>query len=312
MISSVFGKTKPVNYILVLCALTLLYACALFLRFQREISLDTLPMDVLGISALLLSVLLVNFIVQRNQLTGSHSYTSYFFALLVLLFPESLLDRHALVANLFLLLAMRRLISLKSLRNVKGKIFDGALWILVGSLLVDWVLLFMLLPWIYVYFYEPRNLRNWLNPLAAVAVVALIGSAIATLAGTPGFIGSHYRLRWEGTVEYWTQWRNAAKLGSYILVILVAGFTAFLKLGKAGHGRIVVMRLLAVSLLVGIAVVLLRSGMRGSPIVLTFFPAAVFLSKYIESVRREKIREGLLVGALGACLLVFTGEWLLA
>ncbi|MBC2838248.1 DUF6427 family protein [Robiginitalea sp. SC105] len=309
MISSVFGKTKPVNYILVLAFLFLLYAIVLFFRFDREISLETLPMDVLGGVALLLSILLMNFIVQRNQLTGAHSFVIYFFALLVLLFPESLLDRQALVANLFVLLALRRLISLKSLRNVKSKIFDGTLWILVGSLLVDWVLLFLLLPWLYVYFYDPRSLRNWLNPLAAVVVVGLIATAILMLAGIPDFMTSHYRLRWEGTVEYWSQWRNAVKLSLYVMVILIAGFIAFLKLGKAGHGRIVVMRLLAISLLIGIAVVMLRSGTRGSPIVLTFFPAAVFLSKYIESVRKEKFREGLLIGSLVFGLVVFASEW---
>lgn len=309
MISSVFGKTKPVNYILVLSFLFAFYGLVLYFRFRREISLEEFPMDLFGLASLLLGVLVVNFIVSRNQLTGAHSFAIYFFTLLILLFPEALLDRNAVVANLFVLLGMRRLISMRSLREIKSKIFDGTLWILVGSLLVDWVLLFVLLPWLYVYFYEPRNLRNWLNPLAAVVVVGLIASAILVLAGSPEYIFSHYRLRWEGTVAYWSDWGHALKLGLYVLVILVTGIVAFLKLGKAGHGRIISMRLLAISLLIGLAVVLLRSGARGSPVILTFFPAAVFLSKYIESVRSYRLKEGLLVGALVLCLFVFIGEW---
>ncbi len=309
MISSVFGKTKPVNYILVLSVLFGFYWLVKGLRFGPQLTVDTLPGDLFYASVLLFSVLAVNFIVQRNQLTGAHSYAIYFFGLLTILFPETLLDGSAVVANLFLLLAMRRLISLKSLREVKSKVFDASLWIAVSSLLVDWMLLFLLLVWLYVYFYQPENIRNWLIPLAAVFTVGIIAYAVSLLAGQPDYFRLHYGLEWEGTAEYWSHWRNAVKLSLYLVAILVTGFVGFLKLGKTGHGKIVSMRLIAICLLFGMAIVLLRSGTQGNPVILTFFPATVILSKYIESLRRDNIREGMLLGALLLSVAVMLGEW---
>lgn len=309
MISSVFGKTKPVNYILVLSVLFGFYWLVKGVRFGPQLTVDTLPADLLFATVLLFSVLVVNFIVQRNQLTGAHSYAIYFFGLMIVLFPETLLDGSAVIANLFLLLAMRRLISLKSLKDVKSKVFDASLWIAVSSLLVDWMLLFLILVWLYVYFYQPESIRNWLIPLAAVFTVGIMAYAVSLLAGHPGYFQTHYSLKWQGTAEYWSHWRNAVKLALYLAAILVSGFVGFIKLGKSGHGKIVSMRLLAICLLIGMAIVLLRSSTLGNPVILTFFPASVILSKYIESLRRDNIREGMLLGALLLSIVVMLGQW---
>lgn len=309
MISSVFGKTKPVNYILVLSFLFVVFCLVRLGPFPLEDPISELPALVLALACLLFSVLAVNFIVQRNQLTAPHSYAIYFFALLALVFPESMIDRETILANFFILLALRRLFSLKSLRDTKSKIFDGTLWILISSLFLNWTLLYLVLVWVHIYFYEPKSLRNWLVPLAALAAFALIGVAAAFLMGRPDFFGTHYRIEWEGMGAYWSAWKQALKIGLFLLVVLLAGFVSFLKLGKSGHGKILPMRLTALTLFISMAVVIFRSSGHQNSVLLTFFPAVVFLSKYVETVRRDNIREGILLGSLALCLVVFLGEW---
>ena len=308
MISSVFGKTKPVNYILVLSFLFVCFGLIHFRRFPLEDPISELPALTLSLTCLLFSVLAVNFIVQRNQLTAPNSYAIYFFALLALLFPEIMLDQETILANFFILLALRRLISLKSLRDTQSKIFDGTLWILISSLFLNWSVLFLILVWIHIYFYEPKNFRNWLIPFAALAAFALIGFAAALLAGKPDFFTTHYSFKWEGTMEYWAAWRNSFKIGLFVLAVLLAGMVSYLKLGKSGHGKVLVMRLTALALFVAIAVVVCRSSNDQNSILLTFFPSAVFLSKFVETVKRDNIREGILLGCLALCLLVFLGQ----
>ena len=309
MISSVFGKTKPVNYILVLTSLFVCFILIRFGPFPLEDPVSELPAQTLALACLLFSVLAVNFIVQRNQLTGPHSYAIYFFGVLVLMFPESMVDRQTILANFFILLALRRLISLKSLRDTKAKIFDGTLWILISSLFLNWSVLFLALVWIHIYFYDPKNLRNWLVPLAAMAAFALIGMAVAFLAGRPDYFASHYRFEWEGMGAYWSAWGHAFKIGLYLLAVFLAGLVSFLILGKSGHGKVLPMRLTALTLLLTMVVVIFRSSDEHHPVLLTFYPSAVFLSKYVETVRRDSIREGVLLGSLVFCLVVFLGEW---
>ena len=308
MISSVFSKTKPVNHILVLSTLGVVFFLEAVFRRESGITLDNLPSVLLTLACLLFSVLAINFIVSRNQLTAPHSFTLYFFALLVLLFPDSLADSAAIIANLLLLFGMRRLVSMRSLRDIKSKIFDGTFWFLGASLLVDWTLLFLLLPWLYVYLYDPRNIRNWLVPLAAVLLTGLLVAAWISVSGDTGLFARNYRLAWEGTAAYWTDWDHTLRIGIYLAVILLSGLVAFLRLGKSGHGRIVSMRLLAISFLLGLGVVALRGGDAGNPILITFFPAAVFLSKYIETIRKDNWREGI----LAAFLLIAAGSYALS
>lgn len=309
MISSVFGKTKPVNYILVLSFLFVCFLLVRFVQFPPEDPIQALPEQVLLIACLLFSVLAINFIVQRNQLTGPHSYAIFFFALLVLIFPQTLLSGQALLAHFFVLLALRRLISIKSLRDIKSKIFDGAFWILVSSLFLNWSVLFILLVWAHILLYEPRNFRNWLVPLAAVAAFVLIGTAATYLYGQPQYFPNHYRLEWEGLKTYWADWGLGIKMVMYLLTVLLAGFVAYLKLGKSGQTKILPMRLAFLTLLVALSVVIFGSSQGQSPLILTFFPATVFLSKYLETIRSDNLREGILLGSLGLCLVVFLGGW---
>lgn len=309
MISSVFGKTKPVNYILVLSFLFVCFSLVRFVRFPLEDPIAALPEQALILACLLLSVLAVNFIVQRNQLTGPHSYTIFFFALLVLIFPESLINEAAIAANFFILLALRRLISLKSLRDTKSKLFDGAFWILVSSLFLNGAVLYLLLIWAHILIYEPKNLRNWLVPLAAIAAFALIGTAAAYLLGQPQYFAEHYRFEWAGMETYWAYWAHGWEFALFLAAVLLAGFLAFLKLGKSGQTKILPMRLTALTLLVGLAVVVFWSSGQNSPVLLLFYPSAVFLSRYVETVRRNIIRDGILWGCLGLCLAVFLQGW---
>ncbi|WP_445386333.1 DUF6427 family protein [Robiginitalea sp. IMCC44478] len=309
MISSVFGKTKPINYVLVLSFLFALYWFVNAIRFGQPIDVDNLPGHLLRAACLLFTVLIINFVVQRNQLTGTHSYSLYIYSLFFLIFPDILLDGDSIYASLFLLLAMRRLISLKSLRNSKFKIFDGALWIVTASLFIDWALLFLVLVWLFVYFYEPENFRNWLIPLAAVIVVGIISWSFSIIVGNPDYLSEHYRFLWDGLLSYWRDWGNSFKLGLFLLLVLLSGLVSFLKLGKSGHGKIISMRLIALALIIAFAVVLLMSNERGGAVILLFFPAAVFISKYIETLKKEAVKEAMLTGLLLVGILVFAGEW---
>ena len=145
MISSIFEKTKPVNFIILLVFLFLFYWSVQFYLFDFEIS-EVEIMPSIGILAILLfSVFVVDFIVKRNKLTGTNSYAILFFTLLFVVFPETLGDSKAILTSFFLLLTMRRLLSIKSLKNIKLKIFDAGLWICISSVFYEWALLYLLL-----------------------------------------------------------------------------------------------------------------------------------------------------------------------
>ena len=295
MISSIFGKTKPVNYLLLLGFLFVFYWLMHFLRFEKSYTPEQIVFRLLLLGVLFFSVFLVNFVVKRNQITGTNSFVMLYYILLMVLFPEVLLDENAILCSFFLLLASRRLISLKSLKDIKLKIFDATIWTVVASLFYDWALLYLILVFVAVYFYEPRNFRNWLVPLTGIVAVTLIAGSFLVVVGLPDYLKEHYSFSLSLDRDFSTLWDYRTKLIIYTFLIILTGFLAFVKMGKLGLGKIITVRLIALSMTIGLAVTFLKTNAEVYPVLITFFPAATLITKYVEVIKRSKVKEMVLI-----------------
>src|SRR6478672_5309285 len=148
MITTIFKKSTPINYSLVVILLLVFFFLYQFQHTKLPVN-QTDTFQTVGIVLLLLaSLFIANFIAKKNALTKNSSYTILFFVLLLLLFPLVLKNANLVVANFFILLAMRRLVSLQTLKAPKEKIFDASLWIFVASLFHFWAILFVVLVYI--------------------------------------------------------------------------------------------------------------------------------------------------------------------
>src|SRR5690606_18610161 len=154
MISSFFGKTKPINYIVLAIFLFLFYFTNAFLGLGEQKINDVIPFELLAFVVLLLGIFIINQMVRTEKITDFNSYTILFFVLLVIAFAENLQLKNAIFTNFFLLLALWRLLSIKSTRNVKHKIFDASLLIVVASLFYDWAIVFLLLVFVVINLYD--------------------------------------------------------------------------------------------------------------------------------------------------------------
>jgi hypothetical protein len=309
MISSLFGKTRPVNYILVLSSVFVFFVLAQLHRGPDPVPQASWLWMLSGICCLLLTLFLVNFVIQRNQLTASDSYAMLAYALLTVLFQDSLRDPQVLIATLFLLLALRRLISMKSMKNLKEKVFDGALWIFVASLFVNWALLFVLLVWVYIYFYIPKKLNYWLIPIAAGVSVGLTSWSFFYLLGDTGDLFRHFTFVPEYSGITKLPAFSLFKLGGFLLLVITTGIIAFVKQGKSGQGRLTQLRLLVFVWILAVLVAFLTGQRAASAIMFGFFPSAVFLARYVESIRRGVLKNAVLYGVTLVSLMVFFMEW---
>ncbi|MAU71106.1 MAG: hypothetical protein CML04_03335 [Pseudozobellia sp.] len=308
MISIIFGKTKPINYIIVLSFLFVFYWSVHFALFNKFYAAEELVGQVLILALLLFSIFVVNFIVKRNKITGTNSFPLMYYALLTVIFPETLADSNAIFSSFFLLLASRRLLSMRSLKNIKFKIFDSTLWILVSTLFYDWAILFLLLVFAAIYFYQPKIKKNWLVPFAAGFTFFMITECVLVLANSQDFLANHYQFKFYPNMVYFSYWGHSTKLICYVLGTFLAGLIAFLKLGKGSVGQVVTMRLIALSFIIGIVLNVLKLSDNVYPIMVTFFPAVVFFTKYIESIRRPNIKEIILMVSIALPFLVFASS----
>jgi len=168
MITSVFKKSTPINYSFIGMMLILFF---FVYQFQDTNWTNSLLETAKKVSLLLIifaSLFISNFIVKKNGLTKDSAYTILFCLIFLLFFPKVLDNYKLLLSNFFILLAIRRLVSLQTLKAPKEKIFDASLWVFVASLFHFWALLFILLVYISIIFHVSRDYRNWLIPFVAL------------------------------------------------------------------------------------------------------------------------------------------------
>lgn len=178
MIASVFSKSRPFNYILVTVLLVL---CYFIYQFQSSgtasgASFSWFELIQKGVILLLLvaSLFITNFITKRNGLSKDNSYSALFYVSFLLFIPSSFDNFKIVLSSFFILLAMRRLISMKSLLTPKEKIFDASLWIFIAALFHFWSILFIFIVFVSIIFHVSGDYRNWVLPFIAFFTVGII------------------------------------------------------------------------------------------------------------------------------------------
>lgn len=187
MLSVRFENTKPITFIIVLLALLIGDGLFQFKILQLPLS-DVSHLTVLMSTFVLLflSLLLLHQIDRWNELTDTKNcYSIAFFSIFVVLFP-TLFDKVKLVgANLLIIVALWRVLTLKTGDGIPQKLFDTSLLIICAGLLHPWALAFLLNVWISLLFYGAEKRRYWFIPLLAIITVSILLGTILLILQEP-------------------------------------------------------------------------------------------------------------------------------
>ncbi len=178
MLTSFFGKSKPVNFIIV----SIYIIIGWFLRTLIDIEYITVASFFQTQTVLLLiilfSVFLLNFIIRKNKLTENNTYTILFFACFIMLFSELFFQSNIIISNVLLLLAFRRFMSLNSGINIEKKILDASIWITIATLFYFWCILFFIVLLVAVFQLRLKNYKLILIPFVGFSSVIIIITTI--------------------------------------------------------------------------------------------------------------------------------------
>ena len=304
MISSFFGKTKPINYIVLAIFLFLFYAIHIFTGLVDSNIDEVIPLELFKFAVLLLMVFIINQIVKTEKVTEYNSFGMFIFTLLVIAFSEELDHTNALYANLFLLLAIWRLLSVKSIRNAKHKIFDASLLIAIASLFNDWAMIYMVLVFMVINMYDRHNFKNWLVPFIGLATILVLAFTILKVTGSLEFFGEHYQFS-IGFLKAasFSEILNVKALLFYVIVLILA-ILVFIRLRNIGGGKLLMLRILLIAFLLGV-VMTLMTPVNKSPVLITFFPATVFMVNYFEEIKKPKLKEAVFMFCTALSILLF-------
>jgi hypothetical protein len=82
------------------------------------------------------------FIITKNDLTQKNSFAALYLCLFIGIIPQFFLTPIVMLSNLFVLLGLRRIFSLKKNLNTKKKLFDAGFWIALATIFYPWAILY--------------------------------------------------------------------------------------------------------------------------------------------------------------------------
>jgi hypothetical protein len=308
MIASVFKKSTPLNYALIVFLV-------LFFFFIYQIQ-DTSWMSSgvlllkkgLAFLVVLASIFLTSFIGKRNGLTKDSSYTAIFFLLLLLFFPTILNNLNILLANFFILLALRRLISLQSMKASKEKIFDASLWIILASLFHFWCILFLILAFISIIFHVSRDYTNWVLPFIAFFTVAIFFTFFTSIFGINTVVYLQKSTQISLAIDYFTNSTQNLALSIYVSVALFFVFSMFITLSHRPSILQTSYKKIVASFFIGVMVFLLSANKSSDLLLLTTAPLAILASAHIEYSQTKFKQEIVFTAVLLSSLFLFISQ----
>lgn len=302
MITSVFKKSTPLNLFLVVILMLVFFLIYQFQDFTWTNSL-ILVLKKSGLFLIVLaSVFITNFVGKRNGLSKDSGYTIFFYFLFLLFFPSIWNNANLILSNFFILLALRRLISLQSLKASKEKIFDASLWIFVAALFHFWSILYIILVFISIIFHVARDYRNWVLPFIAFFAVGIISMVFSIIffKDVLGYINANAVVNFN--IDYFTNNYQNAAFSIYITIALFFVISMFVSLPNKPLLLNSSFKKIITAFFIGIVIFAISPNKSNDLLIYTIAPLAIMATSHIE-VKQLQLKQEMVLGVLILCSL---------
>jgi len=281
----------------------------LFWLFQNQDESFQMQNFLIRVLLILLStflILLLDFIIRKNKLTAINTYAIFIFGCFLLMIPHHISDGNIVLANLFLLLAFRRILSIQSDKNINKKIFDSAIWITAASLFYFWSILFFIALFTSIALKKTnKNYRYFLIPFAGVLTVLILVSTFNAFYDQDVFWFVHLKPSYSFYLnEYDSNGSIFMALFMAITTIwaIIRSISKYPKLSKKLKPNHI---LLVLILFIGLTISLSATEKKGLEFFFLFFPLSILLTNSFESIKMKWMKELILWSILIAPIVLF-------
>lgn len=303
MIASIFSKSRPFNYILVVVTLVLSF---FIYQIQKQNS-STASNEIIGwmtklgiLLTLIASLFITNFITKRNGLSKDNSYSALFFIAFLLFIPKVFTDSSIVISGFFVLLAMRRLISMKSLVTPKEKIFDASLWIFIAALFHFWSILFIVIVFVSIVFHVSGDYRNWVLPFIAFFAVGIVFLFFSLLFDKTWIYLIWNQIEVDFTFFYLERSAANAALILYGLFSFVFLIAMLLTLSKRPIIMLASYKKVIYIFLISLLIYVVSPEKNNALLLFSIMPLSILATAYVE-ISRDTVLKEIIAGSVLAC-----------
>jgi len=287
MLTSFFSKSKPITLSVIILLLCVFYLGASFTSWDNGFEWLELSEKLGVLFLLVLSVLTLNFIAKKNELSKRSAYKTLLFTLFCISFSNLLNNESAILSNLCVLFGLRRVISLRSHKFVQQKIFDATFWISIATLYHFWSALFFLVVFFAILNFS-ASFKNWLVPFVAFFAVVSITLCFHLLAYDEIYTLQDWFQASNFDFSKYGDLKRLIQLSIILGLLLWTLFQYFSAIQKASITRRPVLSMILFTLFVSAAVALFSPTKNGSELIFFFVPLSIIASNYFD-IKKDKI-----------------------
>ena len=305
MLANLFSKSKPIGYVAIGSLLLVTY----ILHLISDLSWLQSPAVIIEKSFLFLvvvfSVLLIQFITLKNYLAVNNLYSLFLYACFLILFTTFYDDAQLIIANLLVLLALRRIISLQTLNEPKIKLFDASLWIFIATLFESWTILYFVMIYLAIIWYVSQDYRNWIIPLIALLTVTILFYTYSLF----------YNIN---LVDFWTNkydigfnfnyfdnvYQNIA-LSFFATVAVLFIVFQITNLKNIASNQLTLYKNIVLCFIIGTIIYIITPEKSNGLLVFTFFPLSIIGGNFVSNTKTYWVKEAVLATILAVSLLLF-------
>ena len=294
MLTNFFSNSKPFNFILISLLLFVGYTFHNFQISSFENDFIWLIQLTFKFGLYIILMLIFGFIIKKNNLTQINSYALFIFVCLLLLMPNVFQNSKPILSTGFILLALRRILSFNSKKNIQKKILDASLWIGIATLFYFWSILFLLVLYAALIQLASKNFKLFLIPIIGMFVVFIICTIY--------FLYLDNNMYWFTDYENFTSFdfssykllKNFFSLFVILLMIVISLVFKFLNFTKTPLRKKSKYWIIIFTLITGIIIVILTAQKNGIELIFTIVPISILFSNFIEALQRKWVSEVML------------------
>ena len=292
MITSIFSKSKPINYIIVMVVLVIAFALHFFYEVKDG---NYTIISFIALSIGLFYVFITDFVISKNDLTKRNSYGIMLLALFFVIFPEVFGNINIMVANLLVLFALRRLFSLHTKRDLTKKFFDAVFWIALSTLFYTWAVLYLFVVFIALGYYWQNEGKYIAVSLFGVVTVFILLVLYNIVFKDQYLSQTNFDFSYGFDFSDYNSLSEIIKL-TVVVALYLWSLILYLKNTSEKNKTLKpIHTLITLASFIAIIIAVLAPVKNGNEIVFFMLPFSIIVANYIETIDKLWFKEMLVV-----------------
>jgi hypothetical protein len=303
MLANFLGKSKPINFIILLSLFIGLFLFTSFsVFFNERFELTFLFKIASSVGLYLVIFFFSNFIVSKNNLTFDNSYAFFVFTILLSYFLSYITSLKILIVLLLYILLLRKIYSLKSPKKILQKLFDSGFWLGVLFILEPFTAVFVLLIYAAIFLHQKPIINNlivpiigFLTPIIIFCTYCFWFDKLYLFTNLFYFESFHSGVFYSESSYYWAS----------VFITFISVVSLFLKSPKTFSINNAFKKswiLLIINLSIALFFALFIPKKNGMELLFILFPASVIIANGLETIRNNLIKNAFIVLLLASAV----------